>query len=135
MLVYPNICKYVSYNILWNYLNGRQFLDLDNFLNRFYVNKNKIVKKLFFIITLGVNSITGEQQENPHKLSNNNQTYCKQFTNLRQKYVHNMISPSSALLAGFVNIALRGNFGSPGIGKLIKPNVYISLLPADFVEH
>lgn len=95
------------------------------------------MKKLFIIITLGVNSIPGEQQENPHKLSNNNQTYCKQFSNLnlRQKYVHNMISPSSALLAGFVNIALRGNFGSPGIGKLIKPNVYISLLQADFVEH
>ena len=43
--------------------------------------------------------------------------------------------PSSPLLAAFVNIAFSGNLGSPGMGKLEIPNVYISFWPAFFDVH
>lgn len=38
-------------------------------------------------------------------------------------------SPSSCLLPGFTYMALRGKPGSPGIGKLVIPRVYISFSP------
>lgn len=38
-------------------------------------------------------------------------------------------SPSSCLLAGLTYIALRGKPGSPGMGKLVMPRVYISFSP------
>lgn len=38
-------------------------------------------------------------------------------------------SPSSCLLAGLTYIALRGKPGSPGMGKLVIPRVYISFSP------
>ena len=43
--------------------------------------------------------------------------------------------PSSPLLAALVNIAFSGNLGSPGMGKLEIPNVYISFWPAFFDVH
>lgn len=37
--------------------------------------------------------------------------------------------PSSCLFAGLTYIALRGKPGSPGMGKLVMPRVYISFSP------
>lgn len=44
-------------------------------------------------------------------------------------------SPSSCLFAGLTYMALRGKPGSPGMGKLVMPSVYISFSPWDLEVH